>query len=85
MIYVLKMILDLYCLVTSMEFVFSKPCFLFNSLFDEARRERDQALLFPRSDLDRGLKYLGFLLKPNSYSYNNWLWLFKKIYACISF
>ena len=24
-------------------------------------------------------KYLGFFLKPNSYSYQDWVWLYKKI------
>lgn len=26
-----------------------------------------------------GLKYLGFVLKPNSYSFKDWMWLIKKI------
>ena len=27
----------------------------------------------------KGFKYLGFILKPNAYSFKDWLWLYKKI------
>jgi hypothetical protein len=30
-------------------------------------------------NLDQGMKYLGFFLKPNKYRVNDWLWLLKKI------
>ena len=29
--------------------------------------------------LSEGFKYLGFLLKPNAYSFKDWIWLYKKI------
>ena len=31
-----------------------------------------------------GFKYLGFSLKPNSYSFQDWVWLYKKIENLIS-
>ena len=33
--------------------------------------------------MDEGFKYLGFVLKPNAYSYKYWMWLYKKIEGCI--
>ena len=29
--------------------------------------------------LSEGFKYLVFLLKPNAYSFKDWIWLYKKI------
>ena len=29
--------------------------------------------------MDEGFKYLGFVFKPNAYSFNDWKWLYKKI------
>jgi hypothetical protein len=34
-------------------------------------------------DFDVSLKYLEFHLLPNSYLFKDWLWLVKKIQACI--
>ena len=34
--------------------------------------------------MERGLKYLGFYLKPNNYRVKDWLWLLKKIEKRIS-
>ena len=29
--------------------------------------------------MDESFKYLGFVLKPNAYSFKYWMWLYKKI------
>ena len=29
--------------------------------------------------MDEGFKYLGFVLNPNAYSFEDWMWLYKKI------
>ena len=34
---------------------------------------------FPNRNLDEGVKYLGFHLKPNSYKKIDWVWLLSKI------
>jgi hypothetical protein len=34
---------------------------------------------FEEKKLDDGLKYLGFLLKPNDYIKEDWKWLLKKM------
>jgi hypothetical protein len=36
-------------------------------------------------ELDQGIKYLSFNLKPNDYRYENWMWLYNKIEERISF
>ena len=36
-------------------------------------------ILVSISPVDEGFKYLGFHLKPNSYSTQDWMWLYKKI------
>ena len=33
---------------------------------------------------ETGFKYLGFFIKPNSYSFQDWVWLYKKIESRIS-
>ena len=33
--------------------------------------------------MDEGFKYLAFVLKPNAYSFKDWMWLYKKIEGCI--
>ena len=42
---------------------------------------RHATTLFPfiRANLDEGLKYLGFMLKPNNYLKKDWLWLIEKL------
>ena len=39
---------------------------------------------FPDIPAKYGFKYLGFFLKPNSYSFQDWVWLYKKIENLIS-
>ena len=34
--------------------------------------------------VEEGFKYLGFKLKPNCYSFQDWVWLFKKIESKIN-
>ena len=32
-----------------------------------------------------GFKYLGFFLKPNSYAFQDWMWLYQKVESRVSF
>lgn len=46
---------------------------------DEVKRSiRD---LFPMDiiPLEDGIKYLGYIIKPNKYSRDDWIWLLKKV------
>jgi hypothetical protein len=69
----IKKILDIYCKATVMEVNMTKSLMLFNVLEEEVKM---QVLnLFPMNyvELDQGVKYLGFKLKPNDYKYVDWL------------
>jgi hypothetical protein len=55
-----------------------KSIVLFNELGEEEKGQLMEVLVFACRIIDSGLKYLGFELKPNSYSFNDWAWLIKK-------
>ena len=67
----LKRILELHCLVTRMDFNLTKSCILFYALLEESLRYLDLNLPFSWWEMDRGFKYLGFFLKPNSYIFDD--------------
>jgi len=37
---------------------------------------------FEKQELEKGLKYLGFHLKPNNYRKEDWKWLISKLEKC---
>ena len=43
-----------------------------------------QIIPFSTVSITEGFKYLGFFLKPNCYSFEYWVWLYKKVEARIS-
>jgi hypothetical protein len=75
--------MDLFCSAIGMEINMGKSSIRSNALGVEAQDQLKNILPFALSDIDDGIKYLGFELKPNSYGYVDWLWLFKKIQARI--
>ena len=74
-----KKILDLYKKAIGMHINVEKSTFSENGL-PEVIKERIRAespyILKP---MDEGFKYPGFVLKPNAYSFKDWMWLYKKI------
>ena len=56
---------------------------LFENGFPKEIRDKLRAE-FPYTikPMDEGFKYLGFVLKPNVYSFKDWMWLYKKIGCC---
>jgi hypothetical protein len=76
---ILRNILCLFSKATRMQ-INDKKLSLSTYLLSE---EEEQALrlffLFERKTLDDGLKYLGFLLKPNDYRKEDWKWILKKM------
>jgi hypothetical protein len=50
-----------------------------NGLSASLQRRIEHLFPIKVDPLDKGVKYLGFYLKPNNYKYVDWLWLFKKI------
>ena len=59
----------------------NKSTILINELVENVQFQDKE--LFPMNlcDLDQGVKYLGFLLKPNGYHYEYWTLLYKKVEA----
>ena len=49
------------------------------NFLNEAIRNLETLFRFQCRDLDSGVKYLGFFLKPNDYRKKDWVWLLAKI------
>jgi hypothetical protein len=77
----IKEILDIYCQAIGMEVNMVKSSKLFNELEDEIKTQIKYLFPINYSDLDQGIKYLGFKLEPNDYKYADWIWLHNKIEA----
>jgi hypothetical protein len=77
--------LELYCKATSMEVNQLKSSISFNGLGDEVIERIQHLLHFRFVQLQDGLKYLGFILKPCGYSIKDWRWLLGKIERRIHF
>ena len=72
-------ILDLFSRATGMQINSSKSTLLTHLM--EPKEVLIYKALFPFAEnpLDEGLKYLGFHLKPNSYTKSDWNWLLEKL------
>jgi hypothetical protein len=62
-----------------MEINKQKSSINFSSLDEEEAIYIVERLPFQVLDIDEGLKYLGFLLKPNNYRKIDWRWLIAKL------
>ena len=72
-------ILGLFSTATGMEINVRKSTLTTHGIEDEEVRHAITYSPYNRATLDEGLKYLGFLLKPNNYLKRDWLWLFEKL------
>jgi hypothetical protein len=72
-----KFVLDFYCKSIEMEVNIHKYCIPFNGIAENVERQITQIVPISSTPLDKGIKYLGFLLKPSDYKllYLNWLYL----------
>jgi hypothetical protein len=79
-----KNILNLYCSATRMKVNMEKSCLILNHCAEA--EESSFANIFPsqRKPLSKGLKYLGFNLKPDNYRKEDWSWLIRKVEARIA-
>jgi hypothetical protein len=73
-----KRILDPFCEATRMQINMVKPNIIYNDLREDVKSQLLEILPYACKSIDSGLKYLGFELKPNSYSFNDWVWIIKK-------
>jgi hypothetical protein len=71
--------LTLFKIATGMRINAQKSNILFSRIGDEVIQHYLDLLPFQTQNLEDGLKYLGFHLKPNDYRKNDWTWLLAKL------
>lgn len=71
--------MDLFRRATGMLINEEKSTVNWENLYGEDMRTLELFFRFQCRDLDSGLKYLGFSLKPNDYRRRDWMWLLAKI------
>jgi hypothetical protein len=69
----------IHCQATGMEVNMVKSSILFNELEEEVKTQVKNLLPMNHLDLEHGIKYLSFKLKPNDYKYVDWIWLLTKL------
>jgi len=74
----LRNILDLFYRSTGMQVNIGNSLVLLNVLHEESANKLQGSLMFKKNGLDEGIKYLGFMLKPNEYDFRDWMWLYVK-------
>ena len=58
---------------------------LIHNEFPEDMIQRTRELIqYQTTPIEEGFKYLGFTLKPNCYSFQDWVWLYKNIESRIN-
>jgi N-acetylneuraminic acid mutarotase len=77
--------MDSYCKATRMGVNMDKSSMLFNGFGRGIGKTNSPDFSYKLWALDQGVNYLGFNLKPNDYKFVDWLWLFKRIKAKISY
>jgi hypothetical protein len=75
----LKSILSKFCTATGMVINCHKSVFLVQNIDLNLKHSLNSVFNIKIKNLEKGMKYLGFFLKPNNYRVNDWLWLLKKI------
>ena len=56
-----------------------------NALQEKVRRRIRDELPYIVKPMEEGFKYIGFVLKPNAYSFKDCMWLYKKFEGRIGF
>ena len=77
-------ILALFAKATGMEINAGKSSLSTHLLSAEELRIISGSFPYRLEDLDGGLKYLGFCLKPNDYQKQDWKWLLDKMEKCLN-
>jgi hypothetical protein len=80
----LKRILDLYCKAMGMMINMEKSCILLNNCMEDESNSYLNLILAQRKNIEEGVKYLGFCLKPDCYRKEDWGWLIRKVEKRIS-
>ena len=74
-----EQILGLYKKATGMHINVEKSILSENSIPKMVKNRLVTEVPYILKPLTEGFKYLGFILKPNAYSFKDWLWLYKKV------
>lgn len=85
-------VINCFCSALGMLVSFQKSMFLNHGVNNITLEQISSFLPYQSSDLNNGVKYLGFFIKPNCYSVNDWIWLLQKVekrinnwtYRCLS-
>jgi hypothetical protein len=72
-------ILELFGKATGMKINERKSTLSTHNMELEEQRSYKDLFPFEQQELDKGLKYLGFQLKPNNYRKGDWKWLIAKL------
>jgi len=76
---VLHHVLRIFCAVTKMFVSCEKSCFIRNGVAEEVMDQILGILRYKVQSINDGLKYLGYMLKPNNYWIRDWNWLIRKV------
>ena len=50
-----------------------------NNFTEDLTLKENEIIAYPTKSMSDGFKYLGFHLKPNTYTFKDWMWLYKKV------
>lgn len=75
----LNEILQLFCSATGMEIKRGKSSISLSGCTNQETQLANQKFPFQETNILEGIKYLGFILKPDGYKIENWTWLITKI------
>ena len=72
-------LIDKYTRAIGMVVNVEKYNLIHNEFPDEMIHKTREIIKYQTTTVGEGFKYLGFTLKPNYYSFQDWLWLYKNI------
>jgi hypothetical protein len=76
---VFQSILTNFCLASSMDVNCQKSCFLAQNIDPSLEQRMQEEFNIQFISIDKGMKYLGFYLKPNNYRVGDWNWMVQKV------
>ena len=77
-------ILISFCITSSMDINCQKLCFLAQNIDPSLEQRIQSTFNIQFNNIEEGMKYLGFYLKPNCYRVADWNWMIQKIEKIIS-
>ena len=75
----MKALIDKYTKATRMVVNINKSNLIHNDIPAKTIQRTSELIQYQISPVEEGFKYLGFTLKPNCYSFQDWVWLVKKL------